>query len=112
MKTLKLRLQVALMFLAVLSIRGPLARAQDSAPSSGEPIVASIDPAKLTYDYLVDGRLAQDDPANKKFKTLQAAYAAAPAGTAEKPTVIGIAPNVYLLPPPAGATIGLTITKN
>ncbi len=36
-----------------------------------------------------------DDAANKKFKTLQAAYAAAPAGTEAKPMVIGIMPNVY-----------------
>ena len=87
------------------------ARAQDNAPA-GEPVDPSIEVAKLTHDLLVDGRLAQDDPAAKKFKTLQAAYAAAPAGTAEKPTVIGIAPNVYQIPAPAGATTGLTITKN
>ena len=36
-------------------------------------------------------------PANKKFKTLQAAYAAAPAGTPDHPTVIGIKPDVYLM---------------
>ncbi len=40
----------------------------------------------------------QDDPAARKFKTLQAAYEAAPAGTEAKPTVIGIKPNVYQLP--------------
>ena len=89
----------------------PPARAQDTA-AAGEPIVAAIEVAKLSCDYLVDGRLAQDDPANKKFKTLQAAYAAAPAGTAERPTVIGIAPNVYQIPAPNGATTGLTIAKN
>src|SRR5262245_32707323 len=77
------------------------ARAQDSAPG-GEPIT-SVDPATLTYDYLVDGTLAMDDPAAREFGTLQAALDAAPAGTADRPTVIGIAPNVYLLP---GGTTG------
>jgi hypothetical protein len=93
-----------------LGARAPML-AQDNG-AAGEPIVATIDPAKLAFDFLVDGRLAQDDPANRKFKTLQAAYAAAPAGTPEKPTVIGIAPNVYQIPAAAGATTGLTITKN
>ena len=72
------------------------ARAQDSAPASGEPLT-SVDPTNLTYDYLVDGSLAGDDPANRRFRSLRAAYDAAPEGTADKPTVIGIAPNVYLL---------------
>lgn len=93
-----------------LGARAPML-AQDNG-AAGEPIVATIDPAKLAFDFLVDGRLAEDDPANRKFKTLQAAYAAAPAGTPEKPTVIGIAPNVYQIPAAAGATTGLTITKN
>lgn len=100
----------ALTLLLELGARAPML-AQDNA-TAGEPIVATIDPAKLIFDFLVDGRLAQDDPANRKFKTLQAAYAAAPAGTPEKPTVIGIAPNVYQIPAAAGATTGLTITKN
>jgi hypothetical protein len=93
----------------VLLCSGIFARAQDSVTK--EPIDPSIEVSKLTYDYLVDGDLAQDDPANNKFKTLQAAYAAAPAGTESKPTVIGIKPNVYLLP--GGArTPSLRITKN
>jgi hypothetical protein len=111
MNMFKRSLLVSIAAFAVLPNRGSLARAQDTAPS-GEPVVASIDPIALAYDYLVDGRLAQDDPANKKFKTLQAACAAVPAGTAEKPTVIGIAPNVYQLPPAAGSTTSLTINKN
>ena len=96
--------------LALVASLGSPARAQDSTPAAGEPITA-IDPTTLTYDILVDGSLAADDPANNKFATLQAAYAAAPEGTADHPTVIGIAPNVYLLP---GATSGasLNITKN
>src|SRR5581483_5554343 len=93
----------------VASLASP-ARAQDSTPAAGEPITPT-DPTTLTYDYLVDGNLTADDPANRKFATLQAAYSAAPEGTADQPTVIGIAPNVYLLP---GATSGasLDITKN
>ena len=81
------------------------ARAQDSAPQ-GEPIT-STDPGTLTYDYLVDGTLIQDDPANRAFSTVQAAYDAAPEGTPDRPTVIGIAPNVYLLP---GGTSGASLT--
>jgi hypothetical protein len=81
-----------------------LARAQDSTPASGEPLTA-VDPATLTYDYLVDGDLTADDPANRQFRSLPAALDAAPEGTADRPTVIGIAPNVYLL---SGATLNIT----
>jgi hypothetical protein len=88
------------------------APAQDNVKGGSEPIVRSIDPAKLTYDYLVDGNLPQDDPAARKFKTLQAAYAAAPAGTEAKPTVIGIKPGVYQLPGPATHGASLSITKD
>jgi hypothetical protein len=88
------------------------AKAQDNVRGSEEPIVRSIDPSKLVYDLLVDGNLAQDDPGNRKFKTLQAAYAAAAAGTEEKPTVIGIKPNVYQLPGGAPRTPSLKINKN
>lgn len=102
---------VLLALAACLFCQPRRAPAQDNA-AAGEPVDRSIDVAQLTYDFLVDGRLAADDPAAKKFKTLQAAYAAAPAGTPEKPTVIGLAPNVYQIPAPAGATTGLTITKN
>lgn len=86
--------------------------AQDNIRGGTEPIVSSIDPSKLTYDILVDGNLERDDPANLKFKTLQAAYAAAAPGTEEKRTVIGIKPNVYLLPVSAPLTPSLRITKN
>jgi len=100
-----------LLVLTIFVLSGVFAVAQDSVKGSAEPVVSSIDPAKLTYDYLVDGNLSQDDPAAKKFKTLQAAYAAAPEGTEAKPTVIGIKPNVYQLP---GELRGpsLSITKN
>jgi hypothetical protein len=89
-----------------------VAPAQDNVRSSQEPIVSSIDPSKLTYDILVDGKLEMDDPANLRFKTLQAAYAAAQAGTEDKRTVIGIKPNVYKLPSSAPRTPSLRITKN
>jgi hypothetical protein len=82
---------------AALLLFSHIARAQDKVAGQ-EPIDPTINPATLTYDYLVDGNLPADDPANKKFKTLQAAYQAAPAGTEQKPTVIGIKPNVYQLP--------------
>jgi hypothetical protein len=57
----------------------------------------TFDTTQYAYDYLVDSSLPQDEPDQKKFKTLQAAYAAAPPGTAEHPTVIGIKPDVYFL---------------
>ncbi|MFZ0340321.1 MAG: pectinesterase family protein, partial [Terracidiphilus sp.] len=71
----------------------------------------TFDTTHYAYDYLVDSSLQQDDPAQKKFKTLQAAYAAAPAGTPDRPTVIGIKPDVYFLR--GGDTeASMTITKN
>jgi hypothetical protein len=104
------RIQMELL-LAVL-ITGVSALGQDNVRGSTEPIVSSIDPSKLTYDILVDGSLQRDDPANLKFKTVEAAYAAAPPGTEEKRTVIGIKPNVYLLPASLPRTPSLRITKN
>ncbi len=74
---------------------------------TGEP----FDTTHYAYDYLVDSSLQLDDPAQKRFKTLQAAYAAAPAGTADHPTIIGIKPDVYFLR--GGDTeASMTITKN
>jgi Pectinesterase len=70
-----------------------------------------FDTRAYAYDYLVDGSLPKDDPAEKKYSTLQAAYAAAPAGTPEKPTVIGIKPGVYFIRGGDTAT-GMTITKD
>jgi len=111
---LELRHVAIRLFLALLAllISGVSALAQDNVRGGREPIVNSIDPAKLTYDILVDGNLDRDDPANLRFKTLQAAYAAAPAGSEEKRTVIGIKPNVYMLPANAPRTPSLRITKN
>ena len=98
--------------IAALLVFGVFAKAQDNVRGGIEPIVSSIDPSQLTYDILVDGNLAQDDPGNRKFKTLQAAYAAAPEGTEQKPTIIGIMPNVYKLPGGAPRTPSMKITKN
>ena len=102
--------------LAVLLVRfaaGTAAPAQDnmrSAPYHGYT-GETFDTTHYAYDYLVDSSLQQDDPAQKKFKTLQAAYAAAPAGTPDRPTVIGIKPDVYFLR--GGDTeASMTITKN
>lgn len=91
------------------------ARAQDNL-RSGEPVHGYtgvvFDTSAYKYDYLVDGSLTQDDPAGKRFRTLQAAYAAAPAGGPYQRTVIGIKPNVYLLGAEESAPASMTITKN
>ena len=87
----------AVWIVLVMIATGSNARAQDNTRGGQEPIVESIDVAALKYDYLVDADLPEDDPANRRFKTLQAAYEAAPAGTEDHPTVIGIRPNVYHL---------------
>ena len=84
---------------------------RDGAPFNGYTGV-KFDTTNYAYDYLVDSSLSQDDPANKKFKTLEAAYAAAPAGTPDKPTVIGIKPDVYLMHVDESAPYSLQITKN
>jgi len=98
--------------ITILLVR-PDARAQDNmrgAPYNGYTGVP-FDTRNDAYDYLVDSSLPQDEPVEKKFKTLQAAYAAAPAGTPEHPTVIGIKPDVYFLH--GGETeTSMTITKN
>ncbi len=91
---------------------GTPAHGQDKVAPGSEPIDNSIDPAKLTYDYLVDATLPADDPVNRKFTTLQAAYAAAPAGTEEKPTVIGIKPGVYQISGSLERQPSLGITKD
>jgi len=113
---MKMRCGHAGVFLAVFLLgiaAGTATHAQDNmrgAPYNGytgQP----FDTTHNAYDYLVDSGLQQDDPAQKKFKTVQAAYAAAPAGTADHPTVIGIKPDVYFLR--GGDTeASMTITKN
>jgi hypothetical protein len=112
MKTL--RLSAALTIALTTLTMGQVAGAQDNlrlAPYNGYTGV-KFDTTGWAYDYLVDSSLSQDDPANKKFKTLQAAYAAAPAGTAAKPTVIGIKPDVYIMHVDESAPSSLEITKN
>src|SRR5262245_48144449 len=109
MRKLHRSLRVSLEALAFALSSSALLHAQDNA-GTGEPTIA-LDPATLTYDLLVDGNLPADDPANGRFQTLQAAYAAAPEGTEANPTVIGIAPNVYVIPGPIAGT-SLQITKN
>ena len=83
-------------------------RAQDA---NGPSPIGFLDTTEHSYDYLVDSALSRDDPANRQFRTLQAAYAAAPPGTADKPTVIGIKPDVYFIASNA-TDPGLTISKN
>jgi hypothetical protein len=109
MKNIK---SILLLAMVILALDGHWIWAQDKVNRGAEPVFSSIDPAKLTCDYLVDGDLPQDDPAARKFKTLQAAYAAAPAGTEAKPTVIGIKPNVYQLTGPSTRGASLSIRKN
>src|SRR6201996_1732683 len=92
----------------VLTAFGAVAHAQDS---NGPSPLSALDTSSMPYDILVDGSLAQDNPAQNQYKTLQAAYAAAPAGTATRQTVIGIKPNVYNLNG-GTQTPGLKITKN
>ena len=102
---------LALCFAALVSMR--IAHGQDNmrgAPYNGYT-GSPFDTRADAYDYLVDGSLKQDEPALKKFRTLQAAYAAAPAGTPEHPTVIGIKPDVYLLRG-TETEASMTITKN
>ena len=84
---------------------------RDGAPFNGYTGVP-FDTTNYTYDYLVDSSLPQDDPPNHKYKTLQAAYAAAPAGTPDHPTVIGIKPDVYLMHVDENAPYSIQITKN
>jgi hypothetical protein len=113
---MKMRCGSCGVFLAAFLLRfaaGTAAPAQDNmrgAPYNGytgQP----FDTTHNAYDYLVDSTLQQDDPAQKRFKTVQAAYAAAPAGTADHPIVIGIKPDVYFLR--GGDTeASMTITKN
>lgn len=82
--------------------------AQDS---NGPSPIGFLDTTKYSYGYLVGSSLSQDDPANRQFRTLQAAYAAAPEGTADKPTVIGIKPDIYYITSNTTAP-GLTASKN
>jgi len=109
------RLGVAVAVFTVAMAFRPVAFAQDNlrdgAPFNGYTGV-TFDTTVYPYDYLVDSGLAQDDPAAKKFKTVEAAYAAAPAGTPGHPTVIGIKPDVYLMHVGPDAPYSLNVTKD
>jgi len=115
MKSFRFGMSIALAVVPLALALVPISHAQDSL-KPGDKINGYtgvvFDTTHYPYDYLVDSSLPQDDPAGKKFKTLQAAYAAAPAGTAEKPTVIGIKPDVYFLTASPSAPSSLSITKN
>lgn len=107
MRKLALLHSVALSLLLLVGGMKP-AWSQDSENS---PLITPLDTTSAPYSILVDSSLPQDNPAAMQFTTLQAAYAAAPAGTATQQTVIGIKPGVYQITGTA-TTPGLTITKN
>ena len=106
---------VAMVVLTLATAVAPRIEAQDNlrdgAPFNGYTGVL-FDTTKYAYDYLVDSSLPQDDPSNHKYKTLQAAYAAAPAGTPERQTVIGIKPDVYLMHVDENAQYSIQVTKS
>jgi hypothetical protein len=104
-----LSLAVSLIF-SILSVKP--SHSQDSLPSPFSP--SYLDTSSVVPNIIVDGTLSQDMPtANPpEYRTLQAAYAAAPAGTAASPTVIGIKPNLYNLDTTTPYTPGLTISKS
>lgn len=109
----RVHFKIPLLMLMAIVATAPLACAQDNmreAPYHGYT-GQTFDTRAYAYDYLVDANLPENEPAQKKFKTLQAAYAAAPAGTPGHPTVIGIKPGVYFLRGTETAP-GMTITKN
>lgn len=68
-----------------------------------------FDTRQAPYDILVDASRPEDRAA-RRYRSLQAAVAAAPAGTRDKPTVIGLLPDVYLVPGTMTAS-GLVIDK-
>jgi len=105
-----------------LSLPGILLACLSVSPATAQPALAPgdrvngytdvvFDTRDRPYDYLVDGSLPHDDLAQRRFRTVESAYEAAPAGTPDRPTVIGIRPNVYLLPG-KGTESGLVITKD
>ncbi len=105
--------KIAGLTMGVVLVLAPAAlHAQDTlvgmGPINGYTGVV-FDTRNERYDYLVDASLPEDAAA-RRYRTVEAAYAAAPAGTPDKPTVIGIRPDVYLLPG-KNLTPGLVITK-
>lgn len=115
MKNCRRMLELAAIVSITAAAFAPLVHAQDNlrdgAPFHGYTGV-TFDTTHYAYDYLVDSSLSQDDPAARKFRTLQAAYDAAPAGTPDHPTVIGVRPDVYLMHVGPDAPYSMRITKN
>ena len=100
------------LMLAIIVAAGQPVMAQDTlvglGPVRGYTDVV-FDTTAERYDILVDASRPEDAAAHR-YQTLQAAYAAAPEGTRERPTVIGLMPDVYQLHGTETDT-GLTITK-
>ncbi|QTC89758.1 pectinesterase family protein [Brevundimonas goettingensis] len=87
------------LMLAMIVAAGQPVLAQDTlvglGPVRGYTDVV-FDTTAERYDILVDAS-RPEDPAAHRYRTIQAAYAAAPEGTRERPTVIGLMPDVYQL---------------
>jgi hypothetical protein len=100
------------LMLAMIVAAGQPVMAQDTlvglGPVRGYTDVV-FDTTAERYDILVDASRPEDTAAHR-YRTVQAAYAAAPAGTRERPTVIGLMPDVYQLHG-TETDPGLVITK-
>jgi hypothetical protein len=100
------------LMLAMIVAAGQPVMAQDTlvglGPVRGYTDVV-FDTTAERYDILVDAS-RPEDPAAHRYRTVQAAYAAAPVGTRERPTVIGLMPDVYQLHG-TETDPGLVITK-
>ena len=82
------------LMLAIIVAAGQPVMAQDTlvglGPVRGYTDVV-FDTTAERYDILVDASRPEDAAAHR-YQTLQAAYAAAPEGTRDRPTVIGLMP--------------------
>ena len=99
------------MALALLAIGSP-AGAQDTLAELGHVHGYSgveFDTRAARYDILVDAS-RPEDPAHGRYRTIHAAYEAAPPGMPGRPTVIALMPDVYQLNGTETET-GLHITK-
>ncbi|KHL26539.1 hypothetical protein PK98_09095 [Croceibacterium mercuriale] len=97
--------------LALLAVCSP-AGAQDTLAGLGHVqgyTGIDFDTRAERYDILVDAS-RPEDPASGRYRTIHAAYAAAPAGMPGRPTIIGLMPDVYQLNGTEADT-GLHITK-
>lgn len=100
------------LMLAMIVAAGQPVMAQDTlvglGPVRGYTDIV-FDTTAERYDILVDAS-RPEDPAAHRYRTVQAAYAAAPEGTRDRPTVIGLMPDVYQLHG-TETDPGLVITK-